>query len=202
MLFRSPYEIKKTDEYKSFRNDVVFIKTQREDKKYDLKALMSSIENNLRKNSEPVFRKLVSEYLSKEYTTVDEKIMAIKTKDKWQWVGKLYPAVFTRDRQVIFMSMDKFLSRNTTLVEPSYMFYNSDVIKDAVIFIDEFDATKETMLKNIIENGLRDKINYIELFKDIYASLHMDEFPTVLLSPSKQRLEGTYKNQRDRKSVV
>ena len=154
-----PYEIKKTDEYKSFRNDVVFIKTQREDKKYDLKALMSSIENNLRKNSEPVFRKLVSEYLSKEYTTVDEKIMAIKTKDKWQWVGKLYPAVFTRDRQVIFMSMDKFLSRNTTLVEPSYMFYNSDVIKDAVIFIDEFDATKETMLKNIIENGLRDKIN-------------------------------------------
>ena len=38
-------------------------------------------------------------------------------------------------------------------------------------------------------------LNQQTLFKDIYASLHMDEFPTVLLSPSKQRLEGTYKNQ-------
>lgn len=143
----------------------------------------------------PAFRKAVSEYLGKEYKTVDEKIMAIKTKEKWQWLGKLYPAVFTRDRQVLLMSMDKFLSRNSTIVEPSYMFYNSDVIKDAVIFIDEFDATKETMLKNIIENGLRDKVNYVELFKDIYASLHMDEFPEVLTIPSRQRQEGQYRNQ-------
>ena len=190
-----PSEIKKTDEYKRFRNDLGFVKTQRADKKYELRDFLSSIENNLREKSEPAFRRLVSEYLNKEFSTVDEKIMAIKTKDKWQWLGKLYPAVFTRDRQVLFMSMDKFLSRNTTIVEPSYMFYNSDVIKDAVIFIDEFDATKETMLKNIIENGLRDKVNYIELFKDIYSALHTDDFPVVLTTPSIQRQEGAYKNQ-------
>ena len=59
------------------------------------------------------------------------------------------------------MSMDKFLSRNTTIVEPSYMFCNSDIIKNAVIFIDEFDATKDTILKRIIENGLHDKVDYI-----------------------------------------
>ena len=91
--------------------------------------------------------------------------------------------------------MDKFLSKNTTIVEPSYMFYNSDIIKNAVIFIDEFDATKETILKKIIDNGLRDKVDYIELFKDIHASLHTDDFPTVLTTPSKERQKGRYKAQ-------
>ncbi len=190
-----PPEIKKADEYKRFRNDVGFVKSQRVDKKSDLRDYLSSIEANLRERTEPAFRRLVSEFLSKEYSTVDERIMAIKTKERWQWLGQLYPAVFTKDRQVLFMSMDKFLSRNTTIVEPSYMFYNSDVIKEAVIFIDEFDATKETMLKNIIENGLRDKVNYIELFKDIYSALHTDDFPLVLTTPSKQRQEGSYRNQ-------
>ena len=47
------------------------------------------------------------------------------------------------------------------------MFYNSDIVKNAVIFIDEFDATKDTILKKIIDNGLHDKVDYIELFKDI-----------------------------------
>lgn len=190
-----PFEIKKTDEYKHFRNDLKFVKSQRVDKNYELKDYLSSIETNLRERTEPAFRRLVSEYLSKEYSTVDEKIMAIKTKERWQWLGKLYPAVFTKERQVLFMSMDKFLSRNTTIVEPPYMFYNSDVIEDAVIFIDEFDATKETMLKNIIENGLRDKVNYIELFKDIYYALHTDDFPVALTTPSKQHQEGSYRNQ-------
>jgi hypothetical protein len=190
-----PVEIKKRDEYKSFSRDLGFVKKQRERKSADMKEFVASIEANLREKSEPAFRRVVSEYLGKEKTTVEQRLLAIKTEQKWQWLGKLYPAVFTRDRQVLFMSMDKFLSRNTTIVEPSYMFYNSDVIKNAVIFIDEFDATKDTILKKIIDNGLHDKVNYIELFKDIYASLHTDDFPIVLITPSKERQNGKYKTQ-------
>lgn len=133
--------------------------------------------------------------LAKEFDTVDERIDAIKTNKRWQWLGKLYPAVFTRDKQIIFMSMDKFLARNATIVEPSYLFYNSDIIDEAVIFIDEFDATKETVLKNIIQNGLRDKVDSIELFKEIFAALHTNEFPTVLTTPSKQQKKSKYKDQ-------
>ena len=89
-------------------------------------------------------------FLAREFKTVKDRIYAIKTDEKWQWLGELYPAVFTSDKQIIFMSMDKFLARNATIVEPSYMFYNSKIIDNAVIFIDEFDATKETILRNII----------------------------------------------------
>ncbi len=190
-----PVEIKKTDEYKNFRRDLSFVKKQREDKSPMMREFLESIEANLRDKTEPKFRRLVSDYLGKEYTTVDLRLYAIKTDKKWKWLGTLYPAVFTRERQVLFLSVDKLLSRNTTIVEPSYMFYNSDIIKDAVLFIDEFDATKNTVLKKIIENGLHDKVDYIELFKDIYAALHTDDFPAVLTTPSQERMMGERRNK-------
>ncbi len=179
-----PYEIKKTDEYSKFSKEVKFVKKQREKNTSEYRDLLQPIETNLREKSEPAFRRVVSEYLDKKFPNAEKKLYAIKTDKDWQWLGTLYPAVFTRDRQVLFMSMDKFMSRNTTIVEPSYMFYNWDQLKDAIIFIDEFDAAKETILKNIIINGLRDRIDYIELFKDIYASLHTDTFPTALTTAS------------------
>lgn len=190
-----PAEIKNCDEYKNFRNDLNFVKKQREDKSSMLREFLTNIETNLREKTEPRFRKLVSDYLGKNFKTVEQRVYAIKTDKKWQWLGKLYPAVFTKDRQVILMSMDKFLSRNTTIVEPSYMFYNSEIIKNAVIFIDEFDATKDTILKRIIDNGLHDKVDYIDLFKNIYDALHTDEFPAVLTTPSTERVEGKYRTQ-------
>lgn len=190
-----PAEIKRCDEYKDFQKDLSFVKKQRETKSLMLREFLFSIETNLREKTEPRFRRLVSEYLGKNYRTVEQRIYAVKTDKNWQWLGKLYPAIFTKDRQVLLMSMDKFLGRNTTIVEPSYMFYNSNLIKNAVIFIDEFDATKDTILKKIIDNGLQDKVDYIELFKDIYAALHTDEFPTILTVPSKERLAGKYRTQ-------
>jgi len=100
-----------------------------------------------------------------------------------------------KDKRIIFMSVDKFLSQNSTIVEPSCMLYNSDLIKDSVIFIDEFDASKDTILKNLIQNGLRERVDYIELFKSIYASLHTHKLPSALTTPSKKRQESTYKDQ-------
>ena len=93
---------------------------------------------------------------------------------------KLYPAVFTRHKQIIFMSMNKFLVRNDPIVEPSYLFYTSDIINNAIIFIDRFNTRKETILNNIIENGLKDKIDHIELFKNIHSALHVNDFPKIL----------------------
>lgn len=196
-----PYELKQLEEFKRFRSDVNFVKKQREKKDPMLREYLPSVETNLREKTEPQFREKISEYIDKEYRTVEQRIYAIKTESKWQWIAKLYPAVFTKDRQVLLMSMDKFLSRNTTIVEPSYLFYNSDIIKNAVIFIDEFDATKDTILKKIINEGLKDKIDYIALFKSIYSALHTDEFPTDLTTPSKKRMEGDY-NWQSLDSVI
>ena len=187
---RIPIEIQKTDEFKTMRNDIRFLReSQKNIDKKGLRPYTASIKENLMGRSEPAFRRYVQAILAREFKTVKDRIYAIKTDEKWQWLGELYPAVFTSDKQIIFMSMDKFLVRNATIVEPSYMFYNSKIIDNAVIFIDEFDATKETILRNIITNGLSEKIDYIELFNDIYSVLHTIEFPKAMTSPSKEWTE-------------
>lgn len=190
-----PDEIKKTDIYKDFRSDLSAIQIQRSENRADLRDSIKRHENNLRKYTEPPFRKLIQKRMKKEFPTVNDRLNAIKSNNKWRWVGKLYPAVFTNDKQVLFMSMDKFLGRNSTIIDNDYMFFNAPFIKDSIIFIDEFDATKETMLNNIIKNSFQYKINYIELFTSIYSALHTDDFPADLTVPSKKRQESEHKNK-------
>lgn len=170
-----PNDIKKTDEYKRLNTDAIFIQ-KCNDNKFADKSLYNRVFDDFRMKTEPAFRRYISNLLSSKYKTINEKLYAIKTNNNWQWLGELYPAVFTRDKQIIFLSADKFISRNTTIVEPSYMFYNNDILKDAIVFIDEFDAVKETMLKSIISNSVKDKIDFLELFKEIYSALHTTEF--------------------------
>ena len=186
-------DIKSSQEYKDLIRDVKAIKNVERSK--DAAALVSALKDNLRMDTEPKFRRLLQSKLD-SLGSIPQKLEAIQNDKKWMWVPKLYPASLTSVRQILFMSMDKFLSRNSPVVEASYMWYNNDkVIKDAFIFIDEFDATKETILTNIIENGLRDQVDYIELFLAIYSILHVKDFPKRLVKPSKKRSEGRYKDQ-------
>ena len=64
-----------------------------------------------------------------------------------------------------------------------------DSIDNAFIFIDEFDSTKETMLKSIIKDNLRDKIDLIELFKTIHSALKIRKFPSAMMEISKKQIE-------------
>ncbi len=190
-----PADIKKTDEYRALEQYINLVKNLRTEKNANLRSALLAAEDSLRKEAEPRFRRMLQALLAKKYLKTEERLQAIKIDKDWQWVAELYPSVFMRDRQIIFMSVDKFLSLNSTIVEPSTMLYNSDIIDNAVIFIDEFDATKETILKNIIQNGLRDRIDYVELFNAVYSVLHTHSFPAVLTTPSRKRQEGQYKDQ-------
>lgn len=192
-----PEDIKSTDEFKQFRHFVEMIQkySKKGNSESDLKSIVSDIQEELRIHREPKFRRMIENLLSKTYKTVNEKLFAIKTDENWKWLGNLYPSVFTRDKQIIFMSMDKAIARNSTIVEPSYQFYTSDIINNSVIFIDEFDATKETLLNNLIANGVDEKIDYIELFNEIYSSLHHHNFPSALTTPSLQRQKSEYKGK-------
>lgn len=86
--------------------------------------------------------------------------------------------------------MDKFFLGNTTIIEPTYSFYNNDITKNAIIFIDEFDATRDRLLNQIITRGLENHIDYLGLFHRVYASLKTRDFPAELTTASK--LQQTY----------
>ena len=87
------------------------------------------------------------------------------------------------ERQVIFLSVDKFMLPNSILVDSTQYLLNSKYMKDAIVFIDEFDSTKEVLLRKIIDEGYRHPVDEINLFLDIRNGLHR-EYPAAMPHPS------------------
>lgn len=150
------------------------------------KTVKSVLSKEISDYLEPSFRKFISYQLRKEFKTKEKRLNAIKNNPSYQWIGYLYPSVFTDEKTIVFLSMDKFVRKNATLVESSY-FFQKRLIDRAVIFIDEFDSTKENVLKSIIESGVRHRIDLLDLFLNIHNHLMENEYPEGLLRESEQR---------------
>ena len=57
---------------------------------------------------------------------------------------------------------------NSTIVEPSYSFIDSDITKGALVFLDEFDACKDAILNHQIEEAAKNAVgNVFGLIKKI-----------------------------------
>lgn len=160
------------------------------------KDILSKAKNELRTRQEPVFRRRIELYLKENYPNKRERLKQIKTDPNLKWIGELYPSVFSSERKIFFLSIDKFYAQNSTLVEPSYHFMNNDISKEAIVFIDEVDATKSSILKNIIDKGKRQKIDYVHLFNEIYWALSNNRLPQDFLEHStnrQQQIDAGYK---------
>jgi hypothetical protein len=185
-----PDQFKNTETYSRL---MAHIKVLENNRNFD-KTIVNSFKNEIQRNLEPAFRRIVIEQLYREFDSKKNRIEAIKKDPDYQWIGKLYPAVFAEERTIIFLSMDKFILKNTPLIEKSYYFYNK-FIKNSLVFIDEFDATKERVLNHIIESGVRHRVNLLDLFLNIHHHLMQSEFPEGLLKESEHRkMQKTERN--------
>lgn len=164
--------------------------------------IMNQARDDLKEKYEKQFRLLIEDYLKFDdegnKLTKAQKIELISKDSRYNWIQRLYPAVCTDDKKIIFMSIDKFLVRNSTLVEPSYnIIDNYSLLKDSILFIDEFDISKEVFLKNIIKESITTKVGIIELFRAIYSGLENTDFSKMLTEVSnalqKRILEGNKK---------
>lgn len=54
------------------------------------------------------------------------------------------------------------------------------MIEKAIIFIDEFDATKDTIQSELIEKSLAMQEDYIQLFRQIYRTLNPNDFSSSM----------------------
>ena len=182
-----PKRITSKDQFKKLLKNVQTVCTYRnrdsQFKDENIASMIKNIETSIQETGEPGLRSLIIEELS-IFKTPTQKLKAIKTDDEYKWIGELYPAVFSRDKQIYFLTIDKFVSGNTTIIEPTYSFYNHSIIDKAIIFIDEFDATKERILNKIIKKGLNQPVNYQQLFSRIYSAINTKSFPTELTTDS------------------
>ena len=140
----------------------------------------------MQRYEEKDFHSVIFELL-KPLKTAGNKLKAIENDKNFEWIGKLYPAVFSKEKRIFFMTVDKFILGNTTFVESTYSFYNNAIIDNSIIFIDEFDSTKDRMLNQIIKAGTENKIDSIALFSHIHHELEGHDIPSIYLRESEQR---------------
>ena len=136
----------------------------------------------IRRFDEPAFRKDVAEMIAKKASALRERKKLLNK--EFAWIKKLYPACLTDERKVIIMTMDKFISGNDPIISKPYRFISNSKTNDALIFIDEFDTTKDVVLNHEIDRCSDFKIDLIKLFASIANSLKGREFPTAIFANS------------------
>ena len=123
--------------------------------------------------AESSFRKYLRHIISTELKGNHIEKKEIIRKDKrYKWIGEIYPTVFTDEYKIYLLSVSKLLYRNDTLLKPSYPFISSDNLRNAIIFIDEFDATKETIKEHLVEKVIDTKNDYLDIIKELHSKLH------------------------------
>lgn len=147
------------------------------------KDILDSALSEIRKRYEIAFRKDLAEELSKIANNKRDKKRKLNGKE-YSWIKELYPACLTEDRKVLFMTVDKFVSGNDPIISKSYRFISHSKIKGALIFIDEFDATKDVLLNQEIQNCTDYKMDLIKLFSSISNTLKGREFPLPIFANS------------------
>lgn len=147
---------------------------------YRDKYYVSELEKKVNK-CERDFRHEIQDLLHKKFKDDrKKKLNAIKKDKKYKWIAELYPAVFVNEYSIILMSISKFMAKNSVIVDKSYDFLQADLVKNSIIFIDEFDATKETIKNVIIEKSIALCDDYFKLFMQIYRSLILDDLSNEL----------------------
>ncbi|MBQ3750137.1 MAG: hypothetical protein II865_02380 [Bacteroidales bacterium] len=184
----------KSDEFKQLKEKYEIVDFL---KKYKKETQFKEFED-----AERNFRKMLTYKLHEEFKDRKKKLQAVKTLTQWHWIGELYPSVYTQDYSVYFLTIDKFLLEHSTIVEHPYFFYNHPSFKNSFVFVDEFDATKETMLNNIIDRNIENGMNYIDLFKRIHSGLLTREIPKRLITPSENRKKNEYNKKFPLEKII
>lgn len=174
----------KTGTYYELIRKIKQIKDLENRKDASIKQFITTLEDEVRNKFEPLFRYEIIDLIKQNMPKgVVARRNIIRKNSDYQWIAKLYPTVFMDDYKIFMLTVNKFMVRNTTLVEPSYEFLKNDITQNAIIFIDEFDATKETIQNVIIDRALASQDDYIKLFEQIYKTLQVHIFPRNMLRP-------------------
>lgn len=161
-------------------------------------SIKDKLVTEIREKLEPAFRRDVKIYLNDKFNTKKERFKYIK--EHHNWLIQVYPSILTNFRKVFFASIDKFYLGNDAIIEPSYKFTNNKyLMENAIIFIDEIDAAKNTILSRIVEDSLKNNVDLIKLFLNIYNTLETKEFPSEMLKPTLIREE---KSDRYKMSIT
>lgn len=189
-------EVKKSRECQKLKSDIdlyKYLKSQLQDadngrKQEVLRKSIERIKQQISTDSEVSFRNLIKRlyFLDK---SLQERKEFIKNNE---WFRILYPICEIEKYKVIFLTTKKFVSPLYTFMRMPFYAYNDSITEKSLVFIDEFDSTKQMVLDGIIEDSLKNSIDLVSLFLSLHFALQNFIFPKKLLQTSeyhKKRVE-------------
>lgn len=156
--------------------------------KDSLKDSLEILKQKISKDTEPAFRNYIKIKFFHNKSAVERR----KFMQENKWMEKLYPICNLDDYKVVFLTTQKFILPIDTFRRPPFYLYSSNLVKNSIVFVDEFDSTKEKLLDQIVQEGLKNKIDIVALFLDIHFALQNLKVPQKLLNTSnyhKQKVE-------------
>ena len=182
-------EVKNSKEYENLYKDVESYQFQKDslnnekdpERKSGYRNSMKILKQKISADSEPAFRK----YIKNRFIfnkSISERNSFINDNS---WFTYLYPVCNIEKFKVIFLSTKKFISPMDTFRRvPFYAYCDDELMKDAVVFIDEFDSTKQEFLNQIIEDGFKSKTDIVSLFLSMHYALQNLTLPKKILYTS------------------
>ena len=178
--------IKRKDSYKNLISQIDYLHSLDTNSPVQgsvLSNVKAGIEDEIRQKLEPKFREDIKNEVSKLGKNQKARLAVITR--EYPWLLKIYPAILTDFRKVYFMSVDKFCAANDTIIGKSYRFVNDIHTREALIFVDEIDTSKEYILRSQIKACVQRKIDLIRLFSTMTDSLASEKkFPTEMFEGS------------------
>ncbi len=154
---------------------------------------------------ESAFRKELKEYLSRFFKPrqkVEDRLKAMRANPDLRWVEKMYPSVLYFEKKVFFCTVDKFYLYLDTIIGPNIQLSSPRYLRGNIVFIDEFDATKQNIQRAIVENAVRFSQDILGLFVRIYYGVSNRQFPLFKLKGADenrmQSLEEKFRRARRR----
>ena len=178
--------VKASKEYKALKNDIDALQDLIKEKESLLSAgnpifkklkSIDSVSKKISSITEPEFRQMIAKNFFYNNSLV-EKNKFIKNNE---WFRKLYPICGMEKYKVIFMTTKKFCLPINLFYRMPFYIYDDKILKNSVVFIDEFDSSKRVVLNQIIEDSLKIDIDIISLFANIHYVLQGQTFPKDLL---------------------
>lgn len=174
-------DILKSEQYGRLNTAISNIYDLRKNESKENKKYIKNIESHIEKELEPKFRELIKGLHFYKKMSSEKKSYIQRNK----WIQILYPSTIIERYKVIFTSTNKFCFPLDVFHKLPFHIYNDPILDDSIVFIDEFDSNKDTLLSSIIEEGLKLKIDVIKLFVHIYYALNNLSIPKEILKTSK-----------------
>lgn len=181
--------IRYSDEYIALNDDIDLLRSiNKELENEELKSddrkrknvLRMNVESRIQEKSEPQFRELIKKNYFYGKSIVDKN----KFIRQHSWFTKLYPISIIEKYKIVFLTTSKFFLPIDTFHRMPFFLPDDGLLKNSIVFIDEFDATKDIVLKNIIQQDLKVQIDLVKLFLNIYYSIDNLILPKRMLKIS------------------